>query len=181
MLDEGQFSQSYIFTPFNYARGKAYGIELTGDYRYGNFSSYINLAWQQAYAKKIVSGEHLFEDAEANYIASLYVNLDHDQQITASAGSAYSWQQIKFSGDVLFGNGLRKGFANTGRQPSYAQFNAAMARDFNLPIIDKFNLRFSALNLLDHSYQLRDGSGIGVGAPQYALRRTFYLTFSKSF
>ena len=181
VLDEGQFSQSYIFTPFNYERGKAYGVELTGDYRHENFSSYINLAWQKAYAKKVVSGEHLFEDEEANYIANNYINLDHSQQISASAGVACSWKQTKFSGDALYGNGLRKGFANTNRQPSYVQFNTAAARDFYLPVIDKFNLRFSIVNLLDHSYQLRDGSGIGVGAPQYALRRTFYLIFSKSF
>jgi peptide deformylase len=43
------------------------------------------------------------------------------------------------------------------------------------------NVRISALNLLDQIYQLHDGSGIGVAASQYGLRRTLYLIISKSF
>lgn len=181
LLDEGQFGQSLIYTPFNYQRAKAYGVELTGDYRYENFAAYVNLSYQQAWAKNIVSGQHLFESDELDYIANNNVNPDHSQQITASAGSSYAWKQTKFSADAIFGNGLRKDFANTGRQASYLQVNGAVSRDFVLPVIDKFNLRFSAVNLFDRNYQIHDGSGIGIGAPQYALRRTFYLTMSKSF
>ena len=32
-------------------------------------------------------------------------------------------------------------------------------------------LRLDVINLLDRKYQLRDGTGIGVGAPQFGLRR----------
>ena len=32
------------------------------------------------------------------------------------------------------------------------------------------------VNLLDKIYELRDGSGIGVGAPQFGQRRGFYGT-----
>ncbi len=39
----------------------------------------------------------------------------------------------------------------------------------------------SVLNIFDRSYQLRDGTGIGVGAPQFAPRRTFLLSVSKPF
>jgi outer membrane receptor protein involved in Fe transport len=35
------------------------------------------------------------------------------------------------------------------------------------------------VNLFDRVYQLRDGSGIGVGAP--AVRRTLYFGVSKAF
>lgn len=41
--------------------------------------------------------------------------------------------------------------------------------------------RLSVLNLFDKVYQLRDGSGIGVGAPQYGQRRTVYVSLTKSF
>jgi len=181
VLDEGQFGQSLISTPFNYAQGKAYGVEFTGDYKKDNFSSYINLSWQEVRAKKVISGQHLLEDDELNYVNNHYVKLDHDQQVTASAGLTYIWKQTKFSGDAIFGNGLRKGFVNKERQASYAQLNGAVSRDFILPIIEKFNLRFLVINLLDRNYQIHDGSGIGVRAPQYALRRTGYIIFSKSF
>ncbi len=37
------------------------------------------------------------------------------------------------------------------------------------------------MNLFDHIYELRDGSGIRVLALQYGSRRGFFLGFSKSF
>jgi hypothetical protein len=42
-------------------------------------------------------------------------------------------------------------------------------------------VRVSLLNVLDRSFELRDGSGIGVGAPQYGPRRTVYVGLSKPF
>ena len=41
--------------------------------------------------------------------------------------------------------------------------------------------RLSVINLFDKTYQLRDGSGIGVGAPQFGQRRAFYAGLTKSF
>jgi outer membrane receptor protein involved in Fe transport len=43
LLDEGQFGSALLFTPFNYAKGKVYGVELSGSYKEGNFSAYANL------------------------------------------------------------------------------------------------------------------------------------------
>src|SRR5258706_205293 len=43
------------------------------------------------------------------------------------------------------------------------------------------NARVSLLNGLDRVYQLRDGSGIGVGAPQFGPRRAVYLSLRKDF
>jgi outer membrane receptor protein involved in Fe transport len=37
------------------------------------------------------------------------------------------------------------------------------------------------INAFDRSYPLRDGTGIGVGAPQYGARRTLYVGVSKAF
>ena len=42
-------------------------------------------------------------------------------------------------------------------------------------------VRFDVVNLLDKIYQLRDGSGIGVGAPQFGQRRGFYGTVAFDF
>ena len=42
-------------------------------------------------------------------------------------------------------------------------------------------LRLDAINLFDHSYQIRDGSGVGVGAPQFGQRRTFLVSLSQKF
>jgi len=42
-------------------------------------------------------------------------------------------------------------------------------------------IRFDVVNILDTIYQLRDGSGIGVGAPQFGQRRGFYGTVAYDF
>jgi outer membrane receptor protein involved in Fe transport len=42
-------------------------------------------------------------------------------------------------------------------------------------------VRASVVNVLDSTYVIRDGSGIGVFAPQYGPRRGFYLSLSQAF
>ena len=42
-------------------------------------------------------------------------------------------------------------------------------------------IRFDVVNILDKIYELRDGSGIGVGAPQFGQRRGFYGTVAYEF
>jgi outer membrane receptor protein involved in Fe transport len=83
--------------------------------------------------------------------------------------------------DALYGSGLRNGFANSGHLPSYTQFNAAVSQPFDLPTIGKLETRLSLVNVFDRVYELRDGTGIGVGAPQYGARRTVYASVTKSF
>jgi outer membrane receptor protein involved in Fe transport len=41
--------------------------------------------------------------------------------------------------------------------------------------------RFDVVNLFDKIYELRDGRGIGVGAPQFGQRRGFYGTIAYDF
>jgi outer membrane receptor protein involved in Fe transport len=65
--------------------------------------------------------------------------------------------------------------------PSYAELNLAVSRQFNPSGFGKLNVRAALLNVLDRSYQLRDGSGIGVGAPQFGPRRAVYLGLRKDF
>ena len=42
-------------------------------------------------------------------------------------------------------------------------------------------IRFDVLNLFDSEYRLRDGTGIGVGAPQFGARRGFFGGLSRAF
>ena len=41
--------------------------------------------------------------------------------------------------------------------------------------------RFDVVNVFDEKYVIRDGSGIGVGAPQFGPRRAFYAGVTKRF
>ena len=181
LLDEGQFGSALIFTPFNYRQGRVYGLELTSSYRQGNVSAYLNVAYSRAQGKDIESAQFNFDPDELAYIANHWVNPDHDQRITASFGGAYTLGRTIFSADGIVGSGLRRGFANTDRLPWYAQINLGLLRHFNEPMVGKFDARLVLVNTLGRVYQLRDGSGIGVGAPQFGPHRAIYAGLTKHF
>jgi hypothetical protein len=48
-----------------------------------------------------------------------------------------------------------------------------------VPELGKFTARFDVVNVFDTVYELRDGSGIGVFAPQFGTCRGFYVGLSK--
>ena len=58
--------------------------------------------------------------------------------------------------------------------------NAGVSREFNWsPDAKPITLRFDIVNLFDQVYELRNGTGIGVFAPQYGARRGFYAGISQ--
>jgi outer membrane receptor for ferrienterochelin and colicin len=181
LQDEGQFGNALIFSAFNYAEGRIYGAELTTSYHTEHLSAYTNLAYSSAKGREVVTGQFNFDPDELDYIATHWVHLDHEQRWAGSAGISYQWAATTFSADGLYGSGLRRGFANTDSLPGYLQLNLAVSRDFNAPGIGTLNGRLSLINGLDRSYQLRDGSGIGVGAPQFGPRQAAYLSLRKDF
>ena len=180
-LDEGQFGQALIYAPFNYAVGQVYGVELTANYDHNGFSAYANLAFSHAMGKQITSGQVQFGADELAYISKNWVYLDHDQRWTASTGASYTWNGTKVYADLISGSGLRSGFANTDELPAYATVNLGIAHTFDIPRLGKLTARFDIVNLLDKVYEIRDGSGIGVFAPQYGQRRGFYGGLSYAF
>jgi outer membrane receptor protein involved in Fe transport len=179
LLDDGQFGQALILSGFNYETGYNSGVELSANYKNGNFSAYGNIAWARQVAKNVVSNQYLFGNDELAYIASNYVYTDHAQTWTASAGASYLWDNTKFSASMVYGSGLRSGFANTDHVAPYATANVGVSRDFTVPDFGKFTARFDVVNVFDAVYELRDGSGIGVFAPQFGARRGFYVGLSK--
>ncbi len=138
---------------------------------------------------------------EFQYIQTHWIYTDHNQFVTASAGGSYrfcgrpataaemagampgaegSWCGTRLSADMIYGSGLRSGDANIGSVPPYTQFNVGLAREFLLPGDPKpVTVRFDVVNLFDNIYVIRDGSGIGVFAPQFGPRRGFFLGLSK--
>ena len=180
-LDEGQFGQALILSSFNYKRGEIYGGEFTSSYDHGPFSAYGNLAYEWARGTQVSSAQFLFDPDELAYINKHWVFLDHDQRFTGSAGVSWTWNDWKASTDLLYGNGLRRGFANTEKSHPYETINASLQRVFTIPKVGTVKVRFDVVNLFDKIYELRDGSGIGVGAPQFGQRRGFYGTVAYDF
>ncbi|HWH83292.1 MAG TPA: TonB-dependent receptor [Burkholderiaceae bacterium] len=182
LQDEGQFGNALIYSAFNFEKGRIFGVELSASYRDERLSGYANIGFTSARGKGIETGQFNFDADELAYISQNWVHLDHEQTLAASAGVSYKLSDATSAGlDALYGSGLRRGFANTEHLPAYVQVNASLSHGFDVAGFGKLDVRLSAINLLDRVYQLRDGSGIGVGAPQYAPRRTLYVALSKPF
>ncbi len=180
-LDEGQFGQALILSSFNYKRGEIYGGEFTSSYDQGPVSAYFNFGYEWARGTHVGSAQFLFDPDELAYISHHWVFLDHDQRFTGSAGVSYTWNDWKAAIDALYGNGLRKGFANTEKNHPYETFNISLQRRIKITEKTSVTVRFDVVNLFDKIYELRDGSGIGVGAPQFGQRRGFYGTVAYDF
>ncbi|MGY2046862.1 TonB-dependent receptor [Methylobacterium sp. JK268] len=182
LLDDGQFGQAYVLTAFNYARAHNEGVEIKARYVNGNFTAYGNLAIGQQRGTQIVSNQFLFDPDKLAYIATHSIYTDHAQLITASAGASYLYEGTRLSADMIYGSGLRSGFANTSHLPGYFQVNLGLARDVQLaPSLKPTTFRIDVVNLFDRIYQLRDGTGIGVFAPQYGPRRGVFAGISQRF
>jgi hypothetical protein len=181
VLDEGQFGEALILSSFNYKRGEIYGGEFTSSYDHGPFSAYLNIGYEWARGTNVSSAQFLFDPDEFAYIRKNWVFLDHDQRFTGSAGVSYTWNDWRLAIDGLYGNGLRRGFANTQKNHPYETFNVSLSRRIHITPKTAVKIRFDVVNILDKIYELRDGSGIGVGAPQFGQRRGFYGTVAYDF
>jgi outer membrane receptor protein involved in Fe transport len=186
LIDEGQFGAPIILTPFNYARGYATGVELTSSYDFENWSLYANLAVAQAKGKKIVSSQFNFAQDELDYISTHFIHLDHDQTYTASAGVAYTvpWTKTKLSASMIFGSGLRAStdtVPNGASQKDYEQVNLSVVQKVDTGLFKGLEVRLDIVNLLDQKYQIRNGTGVGVGAPQFGPRRAVFAGLTQRF
>ncbi len=196
LIDEGQFGAPIILTPFNYRYGKQKGVEATLNYTTHNLTAYLNLAIQGATGKAIDTSQFNFAAADWLYIAQHDIHLDHEQQHTASGGVSYQWHDTRFSADFLYGSGLRAnqplpvgeltpfggdGIPNGLSLPVYTQVNVGLSRLLHPQGAGPLTVRLDVINLFDTKYAIRDGTGVGVGAPQFGPRRGLFVGVSLAF
>jgi opacity protein-like surface antigen len=193
LLDDGQFGQAYVLTAFNYDRAYNYGAELKLRFRYGGFSADTSWAYGVQRAKMVVSNQTLFDPASLVFIQNNWIHTDHEQLYTGSGRVAYRWTDTNSwldgttaSATFIYGSGLRTDPAdgslcpNCDHLPSYWQVNTGLSHEFangwnGLPV----TVRFDVVNVADYIYQIRNGAGIGVFAPQYGPRRGYYFGISQ--
>ena len=183
LLDEGQFGAPIILTPFNYRDGIQYGIELSSSYVAGPLSAYANVAYSSARGRNIVSSQFNFDPGDLAYISTHYIHLDHEQKYSASAGVSYRLGQTRLSADAIYGSGLRKNGSvpNGGSLGPYTVVNLGVSHDFQMPTLGGISARLDVLTLFDKVYEIRDGTGVGVGAPQFGQRRGVFVGLTKTF
>jgi outer membrane receptor protein involved in Fe transport len=197
LIDEGQFGAPIILTPFNYAKGLQYGLELTLSYVRGALSTYANLSHTRATGQNWTTSQFSFSQAQLDYVANHYIFLDHDEDYALSAGASYLLYGTRFGGDMIFGSGLRAdktlptpvtepdgsvltAIPNGVELPSYLQVNVDMSHKFAMAG-GPLELRLDVINLFDTVYQIRNGTGVGVFAPQYGPRRGVFVGATKEF
>jgi outer membrane receptor protein involved in Fe transport len=184
LQDEGQFGSALVYSTFNYAAGRVKGLEFTVDYAQGPLSAYLNASLGKAIGKRIITSQYNFDPDDLAYIGGHYIALDHDQKLTSSGGVNYALNvDTRVGADYLFGSGLRKDGAvpNGASLPAYFQLNLNVSHDFAFDGFGQLHAQLAVLNALDRTYELRDGSGVGVGAPQFGPRRGVYLSLQKEF
>jgi outer membrane receptor protein involved in Fe transport len=192
-LDDGLFGQTLILSAFNYAKGEVYGEELTASYAHGGFSSYANLAHSVAKGEEWNSAQFLFDPADLAYVKSHWIYLDHDQALTGSFGAAYRWKEVRGATrayvDAVYGTGLRtdatapdgSNIPNGGTVPAYGVLSAGLEQSFKISPTRRLKVRLDVVNLADRSYELRSGTGVGVNAAQYGMRRGIFGSADYSF
>jgi outer membrane receptor protein involved in Fe transport len=184
LQDEGQFGAALVYSTFNYKYGRVRGTEFSATYNHGPISAYFNTAYSRAMGKDVITSQYNFGPDELAYIADNWIHLDHDQKLTSSGGISYAINDdTKVGADYLFGSGLREdGQVPNGLSlPYYFQLNASVSHDFHFDSVGKLHTQLALINVLDRSYELRSGTGVGVGAPQFGPRRGVYLTLEKPF
>jgi len=184
LIDEGQFGAPIILTAFNYAKGTQTGLEMTASYDRGPLSLYANIAWSRAMGEDINSAQYNFGAAELAYIMDNFIHLDHDQLWSGSAGGAYVFNSdtpypTRVSADMLVQSGLRADgtIPNGIALPSYATANFSVVQR----VATGTELRLDVLNIADSIYEIRNGTGVGVGAPQFGMRRTILAGVTQKF
>ena len=181
LIDEGQFGAPIILTPFNYRYGRNKGTEFTFNYTDGPLTAYANLAIAKAQGMDLVSSQFNFSPDDLAYVANHFIYVDHDQTTSGSAGVTYRIGKTKLTLDAIYGSGLRtdSDIPNGARLPDYVQVNAGLIQ--HMDWAGGLDARLDVINLFDRAYEIRDGGGIGVGAPQWGPRRGVFVGLSKNF
>ena len=185
LLDEGQFGATERTVPFNYRRGRIRGVELSFTYAAGPLSGWTNVAVADARGRGITSNQFYFTPAQLADAAARPIPTSGEQTVTVSGGASYRFDELRLSGDMLYGSGLRRtlptGAANGDHLPGYVQVNLAavyrVARFGQHPL----DVRLDLINALDRRYELRDGSALGDGQPQWGARRGIFVGVEQAF
>jgi hypothetical protein len=145
------------------------------------------------------SAQFLFDPTDAAYVQNHWINLDHAQTGTGSFGAAYTWNEGKNHTtrvyvDAIYGSGLRADgggtedgtptgnpIPNGTTVPAYYSINCGAEQSFKVGKDKTLKARLDIVNLTDNSYELRDGSGVGVNAAQYGARIGFFGSLSFMF
>lgn len=183
VLDDGQFGNARVLTPFNYKHGKEYGINVSLSKMKKHYGAYLNFSYAVARAEDAIDQQYNFTADQLQYLQNNYIYMDHDQTYSISLGGYYQvFKNTKVYADNIYGSGLATGDypPNTSHLNPYFQTNVGLSQDIYNKAFGHTQINFYVVNLFNNVYELRD-QGIGVFGPQYAQKRTFYVSIDRIF
>jgi len=184
LSDAGQFGSTPLLNFFAFERGWQRGIDGALKVQFtDNLTGRGNVAWGQCKGYGLQSGQYLLDQSVINDITSPGgIFCDHSQLMTSSAVLSYRlWERTAFSGQMLYGSGLRAADpgakTNSSHENSYTVYNASITHTIPLPWHgQKMLLGFDVINLFDQQYFLNRGEGsIGLGIAHAGMPRSFFF------
>ncbi len=177
MLDDAQLHNTSLLQPYNYAKGYAYGAELSVRGKVTeDWSEYVNYSYTIAKGKGISGGQWASGAPESD----AYQFLDHVQVHTANMGVTYSKNYFWWTGQSLFGSGLRTGAQKEKSLPSHITFDTTVGYEFHgKSWLSQFRLSGDVLNILDNRYPITIANSFT--GSHYAAGRQFFVRLQKGF
>ncbi len=175
LLDDAQLFNTLIAQPFNYVKGFAYGLELSVKGQLTkDWAEYFNYTYGVAKGKGISGGAWAAEIPHSDG----YQWLDHAQEHTANGGLTYAKNHFWWSGQGVFGSGLRTNHDKENNLPSHFTADTTVGYEFHgSSWLSQFRLSADVLNVLDNRYAITIANGYN--GSHYFGGRQFFLRLTK--
>jgi outer membrane cobalamin receptor len=162
-IDVQNVGPTSLVVNYNYARGRAVGVELAADAVASKYlTAFGNVTWELGYGQGVDSAQYLFAPADLAYTG--WQILDHVQNWTVNAGADLHDEAARAHFSVLaqYGSGLRTGPNNDETVPGHFTLNATVRYRFDFVL--RPEIAIDVLNVLDAEYPLRIANGYFDGA-----------------
>jgi outer membrane receptor protein involved in Fe transport len=167
-LDRQTVGNTNLYVSYNFARGRAAGVEASGVFAMGHWLDvFANGGWQMGQGQGVASETYLFTPAEV--ADNSWVTLDHVQTWTLSSGIDLheSGGATHLSGLVNYGTGMRTGFYDQNHVPAHSTLDITLRHTFN--VLSHPEVAIDVFNVFDEVYASRLGNGY-IGSAYGALR-----------
>ncbi len=190
-LDKGQFGAPVLLTAFNYAYAQVKGFEVSGNYDKGPVvGSTATSPGREVCATNINSAQFNFEQARSRLHRQLLDLRRPRPELDGIGRCRLRLQPRQRVGNARLGrHAVRQRLAHQRRDPQrhvllgLCRRSIFPSRRRCRPAGSKgTQIRLDAINLTDGvPISCATGTGVGVGAPQYGMRRAFFVTLSQKF
>jgi outer membrane receptor for ferrienterochelin and colicin len=169
-LDDAQLLNTSIAQPYNFARGIAYGIEVSvKGILSGHWSDFMNYSYEIAKGNGLSGG--LFTGQTPS---TEWQYLDHVQMQTANLGLTYSQDGFNWTNIILFGSGLRTGPNNNSSLPQHITLDTTVNYKFA-----EYKVGADILNIGDNVYPISIANGFN--GSHYASGRQYFVHLGRDF